>query len=158
MGLFKTKRQPITTQPNKLPAGCNDGTLAQISILRRQGAKNKRGQFIPAGWDLIDTYSQQVIAEYNDETAPPPQYLLRNRTGHGRITGRDFENGSELPELFSAIYTLCYNTTMDAMQMIAETMPEHKHSADGQPIAQLTFSAGVYRGKNSELSTHGDPF
>jgi hypothetical protein len=144
----KQRQQENAALAEHLPAGWHNGTLAQVSIQRRRGKRTKRG-FQPAGWDLIDTYSDQVIAEYNDETAPPPTKLPYNRTWAqphlGRITGHGrtalAPTGSELGEMFQAIYTLCYNTTMEAMNLMAEAVPEHQYSEDGQPIAMLTISA-----------------
>jgi hypothetical protein len=90
---------------------------------------------MPSGWDLVDTQSQQVIAEFNDETAPPPDELL---TGQYGLAPQD---GNELGEMFKEIYNICYDMTLEAMKLMASAMPEHKDSPDGEPIAQIVIGA-----------------
>jgi hypothetical protein len=141
------RRNKQQRHADKTPSGYHDGTLASVSITRRQ--QQKRGKrYVPAGWDLIDTYSGNVIAEFNDETAPPPATRFRSSaysTKLGHISGVGTNplqpDGNELGELFQSIYMLCYNTTIEALQLLGQAIPEHKDSPDGTAIAQLVVSA-----------------
>jgi hypothetical protein len=132
----------------ELPDGYHDGTVASVSIRRRQQQSQGRGgsiRYTPSGWDLVDNYSGNVIAEFNDETAPPPVTRFRKRTNLGAITGHGTDplmpDGSELGELFQSIYMLCYNTTIEIMQLAGQAIPEHKDSPDGTEIASINITA-----------------
>lgn len=146
MGLLRRNKQQ--RHATTLPAGYHDGTLASVSIRRRQQQKRfamSGASYTPSGWDLVDNYSGNVIAEYNDETAPPPAIRFRKRTNLGSLTGHGTNplqpDGSELGELFQSIYMLCYNTTIEILQLAGQAVPEHKDSPDGTEIASITLSA-----------------
>jgi hypothetical protein len=91
---------------------------------------------VPSGWDLVDTQSQQIIAEFNDETAPP-SHLFKT----GQRPGLRPVDGNELGEMFKEIYRICYDTTIQAMKLMGSAMPEHEFSDDGEPIAQFVIGA-----------------
>src|SRR6516165_9354654 len=137
--LMWRKREPIQPTNNEPPAGWHEGIIHSIQIQRRTGkhyqdAKGEK-QYQPSGWDLVDTQTGQVIAEFNDETAPPPLYDL---VGHRGLAPQD---GSELGEMFKEIYRIAYDVTIEAMRLMARALPEHKDSNDGEPIAQLVIGA-----------------
>src|SRR6516225_9427751 len=127
------RKQPVphTNQP---PAGWHEGIIQSITITKRN-AKKIGNRYHPSGWDLIDSQTGQVIAEFNDETAPPPLYDL---VGHRGLAPQD---GSELGEMFKEIYRIAYDVTIEAMRLMARALPEHKNSPDGEPIAQLVIGA-----------------
>jgi len=129
------RKQPVphTNQP---PAGWHEGIIQSITITKRN-AKKIGNRYHPSGWDLIDSQTGQVIAEFNDETAPPPEdgFPL---AGHCNIVAPD---GNELGEMFKEIYRLTYATTLEAMRLMARALPEHKDSNDGEPIAQIVIGA-----------------
>ena len=108
---------------------------ASIQIQRRQG-RHHNNRYNPSGWDLVDTESQQIIAEFNDETAPPSNDFLT-----GMPESLAPHDGNELGEMFKEIYNICYDTTIKAMQLIARATPEHKDSNDGEPIGQIVIGA-----------------
>lgn len=144
--MFKRKRNAAAP-----PGGYHDGTLASVSIRRRQQQKRfgmSGPNYIPSGWDLVDIHSGQVIAEYNDETAPPPLTRFRNSshsTKLGYISGVGTDplnpDGNELAELFQSVYLLCYNTTIEALKLLGQAITEHEDSPDGTMIAELRISA-----------------
>jgi hypothetical protein len=123
-------------QNNQTPAGWHEGIIQSITIVRRQG-KHVGNRYHPSGWDLVDSHTGQVIAEFNDETAPPPDGAMPLRGQHGLVA----PDGNELGEMFKEIYRLAYAVTIDAMKLMARALPEHKDSPDGEPIAQIVIGA-----------------
>jgi hypothetical protein len=150
----------FSRKPKRRYGNVDDTTLASIRIQRRRGQKYKSSQgtmFVPAGWDLMDGYSGRVIAEFNDETAPPTMATtVRSMSTSSRISSayRDngANNGSELGEMFQEIYRLCYQNTMDAMKMIAAALPEHEETPHGGFIASLEFKVNVSMPETSALT------
>ena len=114
--------------------GWDDGWLTSIIIKRRHG-KHVGKQYHPSGWDLVDTETNQVIAEFNDETAPPSEWKTGMRQGFAP------QDGNELGEMFKEIYRICYDVTIESMRLMARALPEHKDSPDGEPIAQIVIGA-----------------
>lgn len=131
--MFRRKQEIHSiTQPM---VGWHNGTLSSVQIQRRVG-KHINGRYYPSGWDLIDISSNELVAEFNDETAPPThEWKVGQRLG---IAPQD---GNELGEMFKEIYRLCYQTTLEAMKLMARALPEHKDSNDGEPIAQIVIGA-----------------
>jgi hypothetical protein len=108
---------PARDQP---PPGWHDGSIAAVHIVRRQQDDRQA-----EGWDLIDTYSCQLIQEfYNDE----------------------------LTELFKSIYTLCYNQAIEALKLIGNATPEHLDSDTGTPVAMIRFAAFTTLPKSIEMT------
>lgn len=153
MGLLRRKNKPVYNQ-------VDDTTLASIRVHRRHGQKlvSRSGdRYIPSGWDLIDGYTGRVIAEFNDETAPPTvATAYRSMNHNSRITSsrrnNGMDNGSELGEMFQEIYRICYQNTMDAMRMIAASLPEHEHSPHGTFIAKLDFKVDISMPETAALT------
>ena len=114
--------------------GWDDGWLSSIMIRRRHG-RHVGEQYYPSGWDLFDTETNEVIAEFNDETAPPTEWKVGMRDGFAP------QDGNELGEMFKEIYSIIYQATIDAMKLMGSAMPEHKDSNDGEPIAQIVIGA-----------------
>ena len=132
---FKRKARVTTVYAAEPLDGWHEGWLTSIQIQRRQG-RHEGAQYYPSGWDLVDMQSQEIIAEFNDETAPPTDEFMT-----GMRAGLAPQDGNELGEMFKEIYNLCYDTTIKAMQLMGRAMPEHKDSNDGQPIAQIVIGA-----------------
>lgn len=99
---------------HKLPKGFHDGSIAAVSIIRRAPTRRDVG-----GWDLVDTHTGSLIAEYNDD------------------------GGSDFHEMFKAIYTLQVNQAMAAMKLIGGATAEHEHSKNNTVIATITNAAYV---------------
>jgi hypothetical protein len=131
------RSKPVNYQPThqEPPVGWHEGRLSSIQILRRHG-RHVGERYYPSGWDLVDTQSKQVIAEFNDETAPPAF-----RPKIGQPASLQPQDGNELGEMFKQIYQICYDTTIEAMKLMGRAMPEHADSNDGEPIAQIVIGA-----------------
>lgn len=146
------KRRIATAPEANLPKGHHDGILTNVVIQRRQATKpNKCNPPINySGWDLVDQVTCQLIAEFNDETAPPLQNW--QRYDHKTRTTNEGINGNELNHLFQAIHTLCMNTAMDALRTIGHALPEHEHSPTGTVIATIAFGASVTLPETAKLT------
>jgi hypothetical protein len=131
---LRRKRDYATLRSVQPQVGWHKGWLTSIQIQRRQGRAEGVG-YMPSGWDLVDTQSQQIIAEFNDETAPPRQDFSRG------FAGLTAENGNEITDMFKEIYNICYQTTLQAMKLAGGALPEHEDSNDGEPIAQIVIGA-----------------
>lgn len=134
--------QTSPPQGHTMPEGWHDGRLTMITIQRRQGRRtfiDGKRSFQPSGWDLVDSYTGHVIAEFNDETSLPPK---GNRPWNiGQSRDKLPQDGNELGEMFKAIYTIANDALIEAMQLMGTATPEHEDSRDGEPIAMLTISA-----------------
>lgn len=99
----------------QLPKGWHDGAATSITIKRRNLAK-RRGKLWGAGYDLVDQYSGEVIAEY----------------------GQD-----ELKHMFQEIINLSQQQLQEAINLIVQALSEHEDSRNGQAIANINLAAYV---------------
>lgn len=98
----------------KLPRGFHDGTVASISVVRRAPTKRDVG-----GWDIVDTHTGTLIAEYNDD------------------------GGGDFHEMFKAIYRLQMDQATAALKLLGGATAEHEHSKNNTIIATISSTAFV---------------
>ena len=88
----------------QLPQGWHDGTVAHINIVRRQGKQ--------PGWDVLDVFSGELVAEFNED---------------------------ELKDLLLLVNELIQNTAQESFKAIASAIPEHNDSPTNTAVAQVNF-------------------